>query len=101
MPSPPQPVDVAPPAPATTGRERGERGESAETRGRRRTMQAGVWVVAVLAAVGGALATGEPTGTPFIDVCWRAGFAALVTLAASRSRRWPCIWLAGVTIAVT
>lgn len=69
--------------------------------GRRRTMQAGVWVLAAAAALGGVLASGQPTGTEAVDAFWRGAFAAVVTLAASRSRRWPCIWLAGLTTAVT
>ncbi|MCB1017426.1 MAG: DUF4012 domain-containing protein, partial [Acidimicrobiales bacterium] len=56
----------------------------------------GVWVVAALAAVGGALSGAEPTGWVVSDVAWTAGFALVVALAAARARRWTWLVLAGV-----
>jgi hypothetical protein len=53
--------------------------------------------VAGAAAIGAALAPGSPTGVGVADVLFRAAFAAVVTLAASRARRWTWIILAGVT----
>lgn len=49
--------------------------------------------IAVAAALGGALAGARPTGTAVVDPLLTAGFAALVTLAASRGRRWPLLAL--------
>lgn len=49
--------------------------------------------VAAAAALGAALAGAEPTGTSFVDPLLTAAFAAAVTLAASRSRRWPVMAL--------
>jgi len=52
--------------------------------------------VTVVAAVVALWAPGEPAGLPIADALFRAGFAAIVTLAASRSRRWTWIVLGGV-----
>lgn len=51
-----------------------------------------------LAALGAAFAPAHPTGHPVIDVIERAAFAALVTLAASRSARWTWLVLAALTV---
>lgn len=52
--------------------------------------------VTVLAAIVALWAPGEPAGLPVADAVLRAGFAAVVTLAASRARRWTWIVLAGI-----
>ncbi len=49
-------------------------------------------VSAVLAAFSGA----HPVGVGWLDAVWSGAFAVAVVLAASRSRRFPTIWLAGV-----
>src|SRR6478609_1334443 len=55
-----------------------------------------VWAVAVAAAVAAALSAASPTGLRSIDAMWCAALGALITIAASRARRWPTIWFAGV-----
>lgn len=52
--------------------------------------------VAVAAAVVGAFSDCEPTTFAFTNVLLRAGTAAMVTLAASRARRWTWLVLAGL-----
>ncbi len=52
-----------------------------------------MWVLAALAAAGAAFSGAEPTGTSGVDEVLTAAFAAVVTLAASRSRRWPVLSL--------
>jgi hypothetical protein len=61
-----------------------------------RTERIAIDVVAGLAGVVGAFAPGQPTGLAVMDVVLRAGFAALVTLAASRARRWTWFVVAGM-----
>ncbi len=56
--------------------------------------------VAVLSAVGAALAGAEPTGTPIVDPVLAGAFAAVVTLAAGRARRQPVMVLPLGAIAV-
>ena len=56
--------------------------------------------VAVAAAVVAAFAPGQPTRYVVADVVVRAGVAALVTLAASRARRWTWLVLAGLAAVV-
>src|SRR4051812_38561889 len=58
-----------------------------------------VWAVAVVAAVVAALSSAAPTGLRVADALWCAALAGLVTVAASRARRWPTIWFAGVVSA--
>ena len=53
----------------------------------------------IAGGLGAGLAPAHPTGVGFADVIWCAAFGALVTVAASRSRRWPWFWLAGVAAA--
>jgi hypothetical protein len=65
------------------------------------TTRAIVWAIAALAGMGAVLAPGEPTGLAVIDAAWRAGLAVVVTLATARSRRWPCVWQAGIAAAVS
>lgn len=55
-------------------------------------------VVTAAASVGALWASGAPTGQTVADHLYRAAFAALVTLAASRSRRWA--WLVGSGVAL-
>lgn len=54
--------------------------------------------VALLGALGGALAPGAPTGLGPLDAVLRAGFALCFTLLASRARRWA--WVAAAVVAV-
>ncbi len=56
-----------------------------------------IWATAGLAGLGAAFAPGSPAGVGVADVVFRAAFAVVVTLAASRARRWTWIILAGVT----
>jgi hypothetical protein len=58
-----------------------------------------IWAVAALAAAVAAFAGASPTGIGVMDVVWTAAFAALVTLAASRARRWPWLLLSGIAAA--
>ena len=58
-------------------------------------------VVWVLAAASAALALPEstaPTGNPVLDTLYRSLFAAAVTVAASKARRWAWIVAAGVVV---
>lgn len=56
-------------------------------------------VLVLAAACGGAAAGVHPTGTVAIDDLYGAGFAALVTLSASRASRWTLLFLAAVGFA--
>jgi len=49
-----------------------------------------------VAAVAGALSPARPVGLRLVDALWSAAFAVAVVLGASRARRLPTIWLAGV-----
>lgn len=51
--------------------------------------------VAIAAGLCAVPAGAQPTGRPIPDALWRAALAALVTLAASRSRRWPLFVMSG------
>jgi hypothetical protein len=62
-------------------------------------MRWAIWGMAGAAALGAILAPGRPTGIWLADAVWRAAFAVVLTLAASRSRRWPTVWLAGLSCA--
>jgi hypothetical protein len=53
--------------------------------------------LAVVAAAGALVAEGHPTVFPLLDAPLRAGFAFVVTLAASRARRYPLVVFAGLT----
>lgn len=55
-----------------------------------------IQVIAAVAALGAAFSGGEPTGLLPVDVVLLGGFAAVVTIATSRSRRWTWIVLGGV-----
>ena len=55
-----------------------------------------ITLMAVFAGVAAMFAPGAPTGFSPIDLLFRAAFAAVVTFAASRARRWTWIVLAGV-----
>ncbi|MGZ4707988.1 MAG: DUF4012 domain-containing protein [Acidimicrobiales bacterium] len=55
-----------------------------------------VWAIAIVAAVLAALSSAAPTGLRAADALWCAALGALITVAASRARRWPTIWFAGV-----
>jgi hypothetical protein len=74
---------------------RSRRAKRSSTPTTRRVVRA----VVALSAIGGAFAAGTSTGLLVADVLWSAGLAALVAAAASRSRRWPTIWLAGAATA--
>lgn len=58
-----------------------------------------VWALAAASALGALLASGRPTGLVVVDALWRMALAVIVTLAASRCRRWPAVWLAGIACA--
>jgi len=60
-----------------------------------------LWVIVAVGALGAATASAHPTGSTLVDMAWCAAFGALVTLAASRSRRWPWFWLAGIAAAAS
>lgn len=57
--------------------------------------------MALAAAVGGGFAGCHPTGTELIDPLYAAVFAALLTLAASRSGRAPVLVLAAVAVGLS
>lgn len=50
-----------------------------------------VGVIAALGAVGALLSSASPTGHTVIDALYRVGFVVLLTLAASRARRWSVV----------
>lgn len=50
----------------------------------------------MLAAIGGGFSEAAPTGTRAVDVLLAAGFAAVVTFAAARARRWTWFVVAGL-----
>ncbi|CAN5785084.1 hypothetical protein BH24ACT3_BH24ACT3_18520 [soil metagenome] len=56
--------------------------------------------LAALAAVGAVATRPAPTGVVVRDVVFTAAFAALVTLAATRAKRWTWLVLAGVAATV-
>ena len=56
-------------------------------------------MIVAAGAVAAALAPAHPTGLSVVDALWCGALGGLVTLAASRSRRWPWFWLAGVAAA--
>jgi hypothetical protein len=58
-----------------------------------------VWLLAAVGAAAAVSAPGAPTGLPVADAVWRAALAVLVTLAASRARRWSWLWMSGVAAA--
>lgn len=60
-----------------------------------------IWGLAAAAALGAVLAPGRPTGLAVVDAAWRAALAVVVTMAASRSRRWPAVWMAGIACALS
>ena len=65
-------------------------------RDRRPRAQRIVAVVCAASALAGAFAPGEPTGTAALDIAYKAGFALVVSAAASRAKRWTWFVLAGV-----
>jgi hypothetical protein len=58
-----------------------------------------IWAIAGVAGVAAAFAGAEPTGIVVADVIWSALLAVVVTLAASRARRWSWLWLSGIATA--
>lgn len=83
------------PAPADAG-PRGARSDPAD---RRRSDRYLVWAIAAVAGALAAMSSAAPTGLRSTDVVWCAALGAVVTLAASRARRWPTIWFAGIVSA--
>jgi hypothetical protein len=72
-------------------------GSSARARARTSELEKRlIWGVAAAAGIAAAFAGGEPTGLLLVDIAFRAAFAVIVTLAASRARRWTWIILSGV-----
>ncbi len=72
---------------------------SSPVRRRRSLSPAELWVIRGLAAAAAliaALSSSAPTGLRLVDALWCAALAAVVTFAASRSRRMPLIWFAGI-----
>lgn len=60
-----------------------------------------VALLAVAAAAGGIAASGEPTGLWLLDAVYRGLFAALLTVAASRSRRDALLVATGIAALTT
>jgi hypothetical protein len=60
-----------------------------------------VLVVIVAAAIGGALASAHPSGTPVLDPIYAALFAAAVTWAASRAPRGTLLWLGVLAVVMS
>lgn len=54
--------------------------------------------VAIVAAVVGAFSAASPTNFLVSDIVLRGGIAAVLTLAASRARRWTWLVLAGIAV---
>ncbi|HEU5149628.1 MAG TPA: DUF4012 domain-containing protein [Iamia sp.] len=77
-----------------------EQGPRERSRARRRRQRAIARGIAVLAAVGAAVAGAEPTGTAVVDPLLTGAFAALVTLAAGKARRWPVLALPAAAVAL-
>ncbi len=66
---------------------------------RRPPTAAELWAIRAFAAAAALIAVfspAAPTGYRLVDALWCAALAAVVTLAASRSRRLPLIWFAGI-----
>jgi hypothetical protein len=55
-----------------------------------------VGIVAAVALSAAVVSAAAPTGWGPVDVLYRAGFAAVVTLASVRARRWTLIWAAAL-----
>lgn len=82
---------------ATPSRRRQSRRNDEQGARRTSTLDRGLIDASVaVAALAACFAPGEPTGVFVIDLVLRAGFAAIVTLAASRARRWTWIVLSGI-----
>ena len=64
-----------------------------------RSERTAVGVIAVLAALGGAMVTSSLTGMVAADRCWTAALAAIITIAAVRAGRPTLVWLIAVAIA--
>jgi hypothetical protein len=85
--------------------DRAKRTNAAAVSGRSARGRGGAWdtadllvaVVAVLAATAASFADAHPVDWAPADVVMTAGFAALVTVATSKARRWTWLVLAGVT----
>jgi MFS family permease len=56
----------------------------------------GLVVLTFVAAVAAAISGAQPTGIGWLDAVWSAAFAVSAVLAASRARRLPTIWMAGI-----
>lgn len=92
--------------------ERDERnvGASRPSRKRRKVRKKGqrtssrdrlAWPIAGVAALGASLSGASPVGSTAADVAWTAAFAALVTMATARARRWTWFWLIATTAVLT
>jgi hypothetical protein len=67
---------------------------------RRRDQQRWVVAIATTAAVAALFSPAAPTGLAVVDALWCAAFAAVLTFAAARGRRWTGMWLAGIPLVV-
>ncbi|WP_208027742.1 DUF4012 domain-containing protein [Rhabdothermincola sediminis] len=86
---------MAPPTATATATDR-----TSIVRSRRRSLDRRiVRAVTAAAALAAVAAGGEATGLAVVDALWRAALAAVVTAAASRSRRWSWLWMAGLASA--
>lgn len=74
----------------------GRRGWAPTSRRRQRRRRAAIVTTGIAVAAGalGVLAAGHPTDTAVLDPLYRALFAAVVTIATARARRWTWLVLA-------
>lgn len=98
VPAPPTEMSVRSSASQTTTHRRRRTGDRISAPSTRRDKRDALWLVAI-AALGGGLSGVAPSGLPAADVVLAAGFAAGITLAASRARRWTWIWAATIALA--
>jgi hypothetical protein len=56
------------------------------------------WAVAVVGGLAGMFLHAHPTGHGFADAVWSGLFVGLVSLAASKSRRTPWIWMTALVV---
>ncbi|HEY6531138.1 MAG TPA: DUF4012 domain-containing protein [Acidimicrobiales bacterium] len=59
-------------------------------------MRRALAVICIVAVVLAAFGDARPVGVRWLDAIWSAGFAVALVLAASRARRMPTTWMAGI-----